>query len=389
MNKINRTSMAKTTPMIEALTAARLRTLAMLFVVTVLFAASLPAFHQQVFGTRLSDIPDNFLIGPSAQTWGYSIVSLLAYGLLWIGAKEEAIGWIAIILLSTCVALKGALTFRVLSEETKRLAQPACIAVVLAFAMPIINWWNYQSVYLGQIAPTVWHNATTIVVMPVVILLFRASLRCLEEPHRKNVVLTAGLGMLSALIKPSYAIAWLPVFIPWFCLRAYLSNGMSLQQLAKKVAILVGPMMIVFLVQGLLIKSSGNGRVIVSPFGVWSLYSPHPAFSSLLSLAFPTAVLILYRHCLRRDAGVLLALLVFAVALLQFILLAEDGSRFRHGNFAWGSFMALYTLFLSSADVLLRQPTSSRSLSAFAILALHFASGLYFYWRIVSGLGYT
>lgn len=380
--------MTKATTMNEAHTVARPRTLATLFVATVLFAASLPAFHQQTFGTRISDIPAHFLIDTSGLYPVYSILYLLVHGLLLIGANEEVLGWIAIILLSTCVALKGVLTFRVLSEESKGLALPACIAAVLAFVMPIINWWNYQSVYLGQIAPTVWHNATTILVMPVVVLLFRASLRCLEEPNRKNAVLTAGLGMLSALIKPSYAIAWLPVFIPWFCLRAYLGNGTSLQQLAKQVAILVGPMTILLFVQGLLIKNNMNTSVIFSPFGVWSLYSPHLAFSSLLSLAFPLAVLILYRDCFCRDAGLLFASLVFAVALLQLILLAEGGVRFSHGNFFWGAYMALYTLFLSSAHLLLRQPASSRSLTAFAFLALHFASGLYFYWRIVSGLGY-
>jgi hypothetical protein len=194
--------------------------------------------------------------------------------------------------------------------------------------------------------------------------------------------------MLSALIKPSYAIAWLPVFIPWFCWRAYVGKGMSLQQLAKQVAILCGPITILLFVQDLLIKNNMNTSVIFSPFGVWALYSPHLVFSSLLSLAFPLAVLILYRDCLWRDAGILLASLVFAVAFLQLILLAEGGARFSHGNFFWGAYMALFTLFLSCANFLLRQPTSSRSLMAFAFLALKFGRGLYFYSRIVRGLGY-
>jgi hypothetical protein len=372
----------------EAHAAARSRAAAMLLVATALFSASLPAFHQQVFGTRMSDIPAHFLIERSGVYSVYSILYLLVRGLLLIGADEEALGWVAIILLSTCVALKGALTFSMLCEDAKSPTLPACIAIVLAFVMPIINWWNYQSVYLGQIAPTIWHNATTILAMPAVILLFRASLRCLKEPNFKNAAVMAGFGVLSTLIKPSYTIAWLPIFVPWFCLRAHFGSGMSLRHLARQVAILVGPIAIVLFVQGLLVARLVNSSVIVAPFGVWSLYSPHPVFSSLLSLAFPLAVAILYRDCLVRDAGLQFAWPVFGVALLQFALLAEGGDRFGAGNFFWGAYMALYTLFLSSASVLMRQPKSRRALPALVVLALHFASGLYFYWRIVGGLGY-
>jgi hypothetical protein len=381
--------MTKSIAVNEARAAAQSSALATLLVATALFAASLPAFYQQIFGTRISDIPVHFSIEGSGGYLVYSILYPLVHGLLLMGASGEVLGWFALILLSACVALKGVLTFSLLCEESKGPTLAACIAVALGFVMPIMNWWNYQSVYLGQIAPTIWHNSTTILVMPAVILLFRASLKCLKEPNFKNAAVTAGLSVLSALIKPSYAIAWLPVFVPWFCLRAYIGNGTALRQLARQVAILVGPMMLLLFVQGLLVAGYLNATVIVSPFGVWSLYSPHPVFSALLSLAFPMAVLILYRDSLRRDVGLQLAWLVFAVALLQFMLLAEGGDRFSAGNFFWGAYMAAYVLFLSSANVLLRQPKSLRALSSLALLMLHFASGIYFYWRIVRGLGYT
>ena len=367
---------------------ARARTLATIFIGLALFAASLPAFYPQVFGTRISDIPAHFSIGSTDAYARYSILYLLVHGLLSIGANEPVMGWVAIVLLSTFVAFKAALNFRVLSEESKGLILPTCVAVVLTFAMPIMNWWNYHSVYLGQIAPTVWHNSTTILEMPVAILLFYAGLRCLEESNFRNSVLVSGLAALSTLIKPSYAIAWLPVFVSWFCLKAYGGKGMSMRRLAGQVAVLVGPIAVLLMIQGLLIETYITTRIIFAPFGVWSLYSPHPAFSLLLSLAFPLSALILCREPLRQGRGLAFAWLVFAVALLQFILFAEDGARFSHGNFFWGAFMALHVLFLTSADLLLRQPISMRSLTPFGFLVLHFASGLYFYGRIVSGLGY-
>jgi hypothetical protein len=253
--------------------------------------------------------------------------------------------------------------------------------------MPIMNWWNYQSIYLGQIAPTVWHNATTILAMPAVIALFYAGLKCLDDPRSRNVGLTAGLCLLAAAIKPNYVLAWLPVFAPWFCINAY-ARRVPLQRLAAQAAMLVAPTAVLLLAQGLAVASYLDSKVIVAPFGVWALYSPHPMASLLLSVAFPLAVLALYRKPILRGAGPLLAWLVFAVAMLQLIFLAEDGARFSHGNFFWGAYMALYMLFLTSADVVIRQPATWRSTIVLSILTLHVASGAYFYGRIVSGLGY-
>jgi hypothetical protein len=220
--------------------------------------------------------------------------------------------------------------------------------------MPIVNWWNYKSVYLGQIAPTIWHNSTTILVMPVVILLFSASSRWLGAPTTRNATLTSGLCVLSAAIKPSYAIALLFVLVPWYCYIALKTTGMSLLRLVGHIAILLGPVIGTLLIQWLLIAS--YTAITIAPFGVWSLYSPNPIASLMLSLAFPLAVSILYRGCWRGNVGFVLAWAVFAVALMEFILLAEEGVRFNHANFLWGPCMALCVpdlcgCFLSAGDV--------------------------------------
>lgn len=256
-------------------------------VATILFAISLPAFYQQTLGTGGSDIPTHFGIARDIQNYPYatySILSAFVGGLFLAGANSLTVGWIAVVLLSACVALKGMLSFDILSNDNERSVLPACIAIALAFVMPIVNWWNYKSVYLGQIAPTIWHNSTTVLVMPVVVLLFSASSRCLGAPSTRNAALTSGLCVLSAVIKPSYAIALLPVLVPWYCYAA-LSTGMSRQRLAEHVAVLVGPVIGVLLVQWLLIAS--YTAITVAPFALWALYSPNPAASLMLSLASP------------------------------------------------------------------------------------------------------
>jgi hypothetical protein len=366
----------------------RARTHAAVALGSVLFIASVPAFYSQVFGAgaAASDIPYHF----SATTSGvrYSILSLLVAGLWWLGTNATVIGWVAITLLSAFVAFKGTLSFCLLSEDLKSLVLPGGVALLLAFAMPIVNWWNYENVYLGQLAPNVWHNSTTIVAMPAVILLFYSSLRSLEEPIFENMASTAALGLITVLIKPNYVIAWLPVFVAWLSVRAYMKDA-SKPHILNQLMLVIGPLIVALLIQSLLVYNGANSRIIVAPLGVWTLYSPHPSLSLLLSLAFPLAVLILYWRSLVRVKSVLFAWVVFAVALLQFILLAEAGPRFGDGNFGWGVLMALYLLFLVSANLLLRQPISIRSVSAFGFLGLHVGSGLYYYWRIVKGLGFA
>jgi hypothetical protein len=357
-------------------------------VATVLFAISLPAFFQQTLGTGGSDIPTHFGIARDTQIYPYatySILSAFVGGLFWAGANSLTVGWIAIVLLSACVALKGMLSFDVLSNGNERSILPACIAIALAFVMPIVNWWNYKSVYLGQIAPTIWHNSTTILVMPVVILLFSASSRWLGAPSTRNAVVTSVLCALSAIIKPSYAIALLPVLVPWYCYKVF-TTGMSALRLAGHLVILIGPVIGVLLVQWLLIAS--YTAITIAPFGVWALYSPNPLASLMLSVAFPVAVSLLYRERWHGNVAFALAWAVFAAALMEFIVLAEDGVRFNHANFLWGAGMALYLVFLTCADVLFRQAMSVRFLLALTLFLMHLASGLYFFWRIVSGQGY-
>ena len=362
------------------------RIAAKVLVATILFAISLPAFYQQTLGTGGSDIPTHFWIARDSQNYPhatYSILSVFVRGLFWAGGNSLAVGWIAILLLSACVALKGLLSVEILSNDNERSVLPACIAVALVFVMPIVNWWNYKSVYLGQIAPTIWHNSTTILVMPVVILLFSASSRWLGAPTTRNATLTSGLCVLSAAIKPSYALF---VLVPWYCYIALKTTGMSLLRLVGHIAILLGPVIGTLLIQWLLIAS--YTAITIAPFGVWSLYSPNPIASLMLSLAFPLAVSILYRGCWRGNVGFVLAWAVFAVALMEFILLAEEGVRFNHANFLRGPCMALYLVFLTCADAFFRQAMSARFVLLLMLFLAHLASGLYFFWRIVTGQGY-
>src|SRR5262249_43342747 len=112
--------------------ALRARPLATLVVAATLLAVSIPAFYQQTLGTRLSDIPFHFgLDGPSSRFSVYSVLYPLVRGLWKLSADPMVVGWTAMVLLSVAVALKGALTFRVLSKNAERWVLAAAIAIAL------------------------------------------------------------------------------------------------------------------------------------------------------------------------------------------------------------------------------------------------------------------
>jgi hypothetical protein len=117
---------------------------------------SLSAFLQQIIGTRLSDLPAQFSLQHPSLV--YSLLILVPIGVAWLGGNAALMAWIDSIFLSLCVALKGLLSFHILASNTKSGLWPAFATVALGLVMPIANWWKPASVYVGQFAPTIWHN---------------------------------------------------------------------------------------------------------------------------------------------------------------------------------------------------------------------------------------
>ena len=360
--------------------------LASALIAAVLFALSLPAFLQQIAGTKISDMPAQFsLQSPSSV---YSLLILVPLTVAWLGGNAAVMAWVASLVLSICVVLKGVLSFHVLAAHNRRLLGPAVAAVALGLVMPIVNWWKPASVLAGQFAPTVWHNPTTIVAMPLAVLAFLACLQSLKQLTIKTSAVTSVVLALGAAVKPAYVLVLFPVFLPWFCWHAVRACRMRWQRLAVHIVILTAPLLLVVSVQAALVVAFRNTWITIAPFAVWSLYSSRPLASSLLSAAFPLSVLCFYYKEIRGHAMLALAWMTFAVALASVILFAEQGTRFSDGNLFWGVSMANYILFLASAQVMLRQPLTVRMWPVLLIFTLHLGSGVYFYWRIVTGLGY-
>ena len=108
-------------------------------------------------------------------------------------------------------ALSLGLARALLARAGSRLAPAAALFLALAlfFVAPLPKWWRPESLYLGQLSPTVWHNPTVIAALPLAVASFWAFLLPVPRRARDECVAGALIG-LSVLAKPNFALAFLP-----------------------------------------------------------------------------------------------------------------------------------------------------------------------------------
>jgi hypothetical protein len=232
------------------------------------------------------------------------------------------------------------------------------------------------------VSPNVWHNPTGVFAMPFALLLFVVGWRALEAPGTATLALTGAATVLSLLAKPNYVLAFAPCFgvaAAVALYRAVRARRLTVPGATVAVLAALGPPLavLVFQYRSAFGADAGEpGGVIFAPWAAWRQLTDNIPASLLLGIAFPVAVLGLYLRQVAGDKRLVLAWAVMAVAVGEYALLAESGSRFQFNNFGWGPMLADQVLFVASCGFLLRQPASRRRQIAFAVLGLHVASGL-------------
>jgi hypothetical protein len=298
------------------------------------------------------------------------------------GNNPAAATGVAAALLALALAARAylsAVLFTSRADLPLGLLVTACLA--LAVAMPLPNWWDFPTVGRGQVSPNVWHNPTAIFAMPFALLLFLLALRMLDDPRLPAAAAAGGATVLSVLAKPNYVLAFAPCLVVAALValaRAVRNGRLSVFGAAVRLLAAFGPALAVL---GYQFQStfgrggSGAAGVIFDPLAVWRMTSPNVPASVLLGVVFPLVVTAFYPRQAVRDPGVVLGWATLAVAVAQFALLFETGSRAFHGNFGWGVVLADQVLFVACGGLLLRQPVGVFRDLAFLVLGLHVASG--------------
>lgn len=264
-------------------------------------------------------------------------------------------------------------------------------AFVVLFISPIIlfRWLELDDVYLGFIAPTVYHNPTNILLKPLALAQFWLVVRGLTERHHSLWMLAALLliSVAALFVKPSYAIALVPAVVVYAAWRIYRRQPWDWKLILLGLLI---PNIVVLYFQLEILNSERGGFVFAPLFAVSILSGSRPwgvAARFLSSVAFPMLVGLVYLRPLLRAPLVVFSWLVLGVAAAQMYLFSEMATN-TAGNFFWGAQLALLIVFLTSIILfwqqirelpaarlvmLIRQPWVALLLG---LLALHIVSGL-------------
>jgi hypothetical protein len=346
-----------------------------------------------------TDIPAHvdFVIGfaTGRDPWTFNFLYYLAvYALAWGSTRAEALTASALFLLALSVLAKYIVTRLVLLDELTAkiqqqrhgrllaLAIAASLALLVAHSLFLRPWTR---AYLGQFSPNVWHNSTTIFLMPFAILLFWSSCRYVERGEPRQIAIMTLLVALNIAIKPSFLLAFLvvwPLALVWrFGIRSR-QLWLGLTPLWLGGVLLAGHYVYLFLLHPATAQGQTTSGVRIAFLHVWSLYTRSLPLSLLFSFLFPLVVGVAHRPRLAVGAQWRwwYAAALQAVSVVEFAVLTEVGARETHANFAWQGMIACYLWFLTSVAVALEGTFQERrplkdAIVASALLA-HVAAGI-------------
>jgi hypothetical protein len=265
------------------------------------------------------------------------------------------------------------------------------LVLVTAIYMPFFN----INLYLGQSSPNTWHNPTIILSKPFAYMIFHLFplLLCGAEGKIKKCVLISLLFVWCTVIKPSFALAFLPA-----CGLYVLLRHLKSPQAYTRALMVALPVVLMMALQYFNTFGTGSESGIEIAFlKAMSMRTPNAYVSLLLVSAFPLCILLFRPVQCFRDDHLLLAWLTFLVALFQVAFLIETGPRMRDGNFGWGFQLALHLVFIYGMIELIRWIRQAdyrnnwvriKLLVTTTVFSLHFVSGVYYFGKYSAGKGF-
>lgn len=336
---------------------------------------------------------------PIPPLYYFCIYILSGFRLGWYFTNEAAV-----VILTFSVTLKFYFSHQTFNHFSKKHTQNsffyALTAFLLLFTMPVFYDVIRKYMYLGRLAPNVWHNSTTIFVMPFVILLFVQSLKFIEHKgiSKKAFFLMCFAGLINLLTKPSFLF----VFIPIFPLVVFFKNGFFSKKffLALSLAsvLFLGIILEYYIIYILdllnVIYENDNSGIAIKPFKFWKIYSNNILLDIFVSLVFPLTYIILFFKEFKTNFPLQYAIYLLLFAVFLGIIFIEKGAKASHGNFFWQVVMTTYLLFLVSAvfaleKVMLLGYKHQKSILLILTFGLHLGSGFLYLFKIFYTGSYT
>jgi hypothetical protein len=312
----------------------------------------------------------------------YFLIGLMA---LW----KPSFIWVAInavIVLTGSVLAKYYLSLwylkRNLGDKGNKIIYLAFLSFAICITMNLPNRPSFTWL-IGQFSPNLWHNSTTIFLMPISLIIFFKALKFLraEDNTLKDLVILSCLVPLSMLIKPSFFFVFGPAF-GLIILRKY---GLRKKFWIGLIPIIAGFTLLIL--QTLQIyfyyPYHQEAGFRIDPFFVWNNWSYFIPISILVSIAFPLGVSIVYFKEIKSKLEFQFSWLMLFIGLIIYSVMAENGPFWIQvsNNFGWQLYIVNFILFLISVDLLFKKSLVSDELPfwiklLWLIFIAHFLIGI-------------
>lgn len=328
----------------------------------------------------------------SANFFYYFLVNIFSF----FSNSKYVLETISCLLMSGSVVTKYALSKFILQNGIKLEKDNKLLISIFSFlllffsAIPdLFTLGTINNWYLGKLVPNVWHNSTTIFLMPFALYTFwHLAIKNFdnEKPtlNWNELFLGGILIILNVIIKPSFLFVFIPIFSVFFLYK----YGLKKIYFQKMLPIFIGIFLII--IEYILIyyfKKSGleskeSGIAISSPFEIWSKYISINKIpqSILLSLLFPLYYLLFFFNEFIKDSVLKFASWMYLLGIIISIFIKETGSRMYDGNFFWQNVISLYILILLILRKLLinyfKNKDDFKTLVGLFIFAIHVISGI-------------
>lgn len=359
-----------------------------------LFALSYALFYQMTLRPS-SDIaihatwaaegdfrdPTSFVHHGAHPMWHVLVSVLLHLGLPLPAASAliTALSKVFIAYATHCM-LASALRDRL--SETAITLFTGILMLVACLCVPALN----PTVYAGIGTPNTWHSCTQLMAMAFMLVCVPRTARCYElfcpnAPLAWRQPVTLGILLfLSLLAKPTFMQAFLPAASLFFLYQWIRRPQCS--RCFVQVLVCVLPAVALMIFQYLyyfgIIVPWQSSVVLEYDWGK----ALHVLLRVVLIMAFPLYTLVLCR-AQKADTTFVLTLLLNLTAIVEMLLLGEDGRRASDGNFGWGMMGASLMLWVVCLIRFLRQQDvwnwrRPRNLVGWLLLAWHLVSGVYY-----------
>lgn len=290
--------------------------------------------------------------------------------------------WSAAILLGVCYGAMAVMIARRIIRDGSNINLEIVFVITLFILVAshiFIGTMFVPNFYHNYLVPITYHNPTQQLnkVFAVAIWFIYCDLTFSKRSNwaPAKLALLSALCVASALAKPSFLIAFLPI-----------SGVIALFDLWHKrwhrvlgYALAMVPVTLVLLWQfGSHYGSSAKGGIVFAPLVVFS--NPLQYLLALpMSLAFPIVTTICFWKDARRSRSFRMAWVFMFVALFYALFLAE-AKDLQAGNFAWTAQTGAFLLYVESLLLVMqrRSATGRFAMIPVAVLAVHVACGFIF-----------